>query len=62
MFVELIYVKRNMDGVPNANALILAELKVNAQQHQYRRQQGAEGGSGRNSEEMFEDASNWQSF
>jgi len=26
MFVELIYDKRNMAGVPNANALILAEL------------------------------------
>ncbi|MBU9815513.1 DinI-like family protein [Rahnella sp. C60] len=26
MFVELIYDKRNIAGVPNANALILAEL------------------------------------
>ncbi|MFS7220826.1 DinI-like family protein [Rahnella inusitata] len=26
MFVELIYDKRNMAGVPNASALILAEL------------------------------------
>ena len=26
MFVELIYDKRNMAGVPNANSLILAEL------------------------------------
>lgn len=26
MFVEMIYDKRNFTGVPNANALILAEL------------------------------------
>lgn len=55
MFVELIYDKRNMAGVPNANELILAELtkrvhgtfpdaevKVNAQQHQHGCKQSTE--------------------
>lgn len=66
MFVELIYDKRNMDGVPNANALILAELKVkpmvtlsNINTDTSKAQKTVLAGI---VEEMFEDAGNWQSF